>query len=411
MAKRYGRPEQQRSTVGKPAAQLRMAGWVNSITSAGSATILLAGLALGAVLERALLDSLDDGQQAPAPGDGRIQVRPGSQAPDPARSGDDAAPAAPALSLAGEVEKLTLDQRGRQAEQSYRSPATDKPIVRVSRVNRSRTAALGTSVIPIPRKSSAMPEATLFVARKSAGRWQTALAGTRSFQQMLQQAPDSLISAGEKQLLTAFNNSGQRSKQAATALSLPWKADEPWTLRSVAGGAASFVGFSRRGGEVLAAAGGRLYRLCGKTAGQGLVMVIHPNGLATQYYQMSDVTARKDGSLVQRGDLLGRVGTDRSCGGVAAKTPQVLFGVRDANGAVSMNGKEIGGWRFAVSKNAPGLTASRGERRIAVGDTLPNLGSVPVLPLPGSSEPPAGGERTPESGIGGSSAPASGSES
>jgi murein DD-endopeptidase MepM/ murein hydrolase activator NlpD len=406
VAKRYGRPEQQRSAVGQPAAQLRMAGWVNSIISAGSATALLAGLALGAVLERAILDSLDNGQQAPDPGDGRIQVRPGGQAPDPARSGDDAAPAAPALSLTSEVEKLTLDQRGQQAEQSYRSRATGKPIVRVSRVDRGRTSALGTSVIPIPRTSSAMPEATLFVAKKSAGRWQTALAGTRSFQQVLQQAPDSLISAGEKQLLTAFSNSGQRSKQAATALSLPWKADEPWTLRSAAGdgrqAAASFVGFSRKGGEVLAAAGGRLYRLCGKTAGRGLVMVIHPNGLATQYYQMSDVTTRQDGSIVQRGDLLGRVGTDRSCGGAAARSPQVLFGVRDGNGAVSLNGKEIGGWRFTESRNA--LTASRGARRISVGDALPNLGSVPVLPLPGSSESPA-----PRSG--GSSTPASGGES
>lgn len=392
-----GRPEQQRSA--KPAAQLNIAGWVNAITSAGSATILLAGLALGAVVERLIIDSLDR-PAPPNPADGRLELRPGSQAPDPA-SEDEGAPAPAAQSLTREVEQLTLDQRGRQARRSYRAPRTGKPIVRVSRIDRERTSAIGTSVIPVPRDSSAMPDATLFVGKKKGQRWKIALAGTRSFQPLLDQIPEDLISAEEKELLTAFNNSAARSRQARTALSLPWRENEAWTLQAEAGrdgrrGATpGFVGFGRKNGQVLAAAGGRLYRLCSTDPGRGLIMVIHPNGLATQYYQMSEVTDLDDGSLVRRGDVLGRVGTDRPCGGTAADRPQVWFGVRDANGAVSLDGKEIGGWRFTASKRAPGLAMVRGSTRIEAGDAVENLGpvSVPSRSDSGESASAAQGRR------------------
>jgi hypothetical protein len=98
---------------------------------------------------------------------------------------------------------------------------------------------------------------------------------------------------------------------------------------------------------------------------------------------MSKVTTRRDGSLIRRGDYLGTVGTDRPCGGAAADTPQVWFGVRDAAGTVSLDGKNVGGWRFTETNSAPGISALRGLSRIVAGKALQNLGSIGVLPLPG----------------------------
>lgn len=405
MAKGYG--QQGRPAASRSGSRSRMSGWVDTISSAASATILLVALALGAIIERAIvggLESADADQGGRTGGDGQLTPpRSDGQLGGGGQSGG--SPVVPASSLTREVERLTLAARGPAARKLYRSRVTGKPIVRLSRVDSTRTSALGTSVIPVPRNSSSIPEATVFVARKSAQQWRIALAGTRGFRALLDSVPDSMISAGEKALLEGFStNSTTKSKETDTGLMLPWKPGESWALQAEAGddgqpGPPAFVGFSRKGGKVLAAGGGRLYRLCSNDSGRGLIMVIHPNGLATQYYQMSKVTTRRDGSLVRRGDYLGTVGTDRPCGGAAADTPQVWFGVRDTAGAFSLNGKNVGGWRFTASKSAPGISALRGLSRVVAGKALQNLGSIGVLPLPGQGrETPSPGseDETPE---------------
>jgi hypothetical protein len=387
VAKRYGR--QGRPAASRSGSRSRMSGWVDSISSAASATVLLVSIALGAIVERAIIGGLEaenPDQGGSTGGDGQL-TPPRSEGDLGERSGGSAA--VPASSLTREVERLTLAVRGAAARKLYQSSVTGKPIVRLSRIDSARTAAIGTSAIPIPRSSSSIPEATVFVARKTSGQWRIALAGTRNFDALLDSVPDSLVSSAEKALLQEFSgNSTSRSKQTDTGLMLPWKQGESWTLQAEAGddgqpGPPSFVGFSRKAGKVLAAGGGRLYRLCSDASGRGLIMVIHPNGLATQYYQMSKVTTRRDGSTIRRGDYLGTVGTDRPCGGAAADAPQVWFGVRDAAGAVSLDGKNVGGWRFTESDSAPGISALRGLSRIVAGKGLQNLGSIPVLPLPG----------------------------
>ena len=75
--------------------------------------------------------------------------------------------------------------------------------------------------------------------------------------------------------------------------------------------------FSGGDGRVLAAGPGRLYRFCGGRGSNALIEIIHPDGSATEYYQLSAETRARDGSLVTAGTYLGRAGTSLACGGTA----------------------------------------------------------------------------------------------
>ncbi|MCQ0020289.1 M23 family metallopeptidase [Actinomadura madurae] len=165
-------------------------------------------------------------------------------------------------------------------------------------------------------------------------------------------------------------------------------------------GALAFAGGD---GRVVAAGDGRLYRFCSSNAG-ALVMVIHPSGLATTYYHLRNVPRLRDGSVVKRGDALGRTGTGRPCGGAEAPRAQVGFGLRRGAEAVPLAGAVIGGWTFQERANPLLGFAERGVLQVLTGGLLANLGPVPAADDSPSSSPSPGA--TPKDGAGSAGAPA-----
>jgi hypothetical protein len=179
---------------------------------------------------------------------------------------------------------------------------------------------------------------------------------------------------------------------AGPALMLPWQVGESWQMITspVRAGAAglsfSSVTFAGGDGRVLAAASGRLYRLCDTAPDQSLIEIIAPDGTATEYYQMANETAVPDGSLVQAGTYLGMTGTATSCGGTiqevnGAYSPEVEFAVLRGGAAASMNGLPLGGWTFRTGSAAPGEWAQRGGTTVVSGGLLQNYGLPVAAPV------------------------------
>jgi murein DD-endopeptidase MepM/ murein hydrolase activator NlpD len=119
-------------------------------------------------------------------------------------------------------------------------------------------------------------------------------------------------------------------------------------------------------------------------------MLIHVNGLATQYYQLTNQPKLTPGSLVKRGTYLGKVGTDHPCGG-GSDEPQVRFGLRHADRVVSIAGHTVGGWTFHEGTDLDRFVAVHDDQQVLPGEDVVNLGvpKVPGLPdLPGLSGSP-----------------------
>ncbi|RAY13115.1 hypothetical protein DPM19_21725 [Actinomadura craniellae] len=368
---------------------------VDRVTGGTVAVVALVGLAMIAVVERSVLEG-------PLPGSPPEQAALGAPVPraSPDRTGKPAPPApqAPPIdTLNDQIRNLTLTQRGPVARQAYGAPG-QPPRLGATRFSLDRTWAFGTTAIPVPAERAAMPQVALFLARWSDGQWRTALAGTPEFTEMLGQAPAQMMPASERRILTRYGEAAAVPKPAG--LMLPWRIGGSWTMTAGAAETGQgtrplgVIAFRGGDGRVLAPADGRLYRFCGATPGRGLVMIIHDNGLASVYYQLTQVTTVPDGSPVRRGTLLGRTGVDRPCGGASAALPQVLFSLRHGADDVPFDGTALGGWRLRERASPAMGWAERGDKQVLPGGALTNFGPLPppaVKPTPApkpSTAPP-----------------------
>ncbi len=168
------------------------------------------------------------------------------------------------------------------------------------------------------------------------------------------------------------------------------------------------LAFSGGDGTVLAAGPGRLYRFCGGPSSDALIEIIHPDGSATEYYQLRAETRAADGSLVTAGTYLGKAGTSLACGeampgpgpgpgtdkGAGRKTSgplagAVSFAVIVGGGAANLNGLTLGGWTFHQQADPPLMWAQRAAVRVTLGGLLKNFGATaPGAPTPGPTPAP-----------------------
>lgn len=284
----------------------------------------------------------------------------------------------PLSTLEADVKSVTTNQLGDVAQRAYGKSPTVPPMVTIARTDNAHSWAMGTTAIPVPAGDPAPPEVSLYVAHVTEGKWQVALAGTTAFTDLLTSAPTSVVPAAQQRVLSHFGSNAQTVSVTSTGLMLPWKIGQSWKMQSAPGG----LDFSGKSGQVLAAGPGWLYRFCDSKPGHGLVLLIHPNGLATTYYQMTGVTNVPDGSSVKVGDYLGRIGTDLPCGGTAGK-PAVRF----ALAGNALDGMTIGGWTFHA-ETLSGY-AEHGTKKIMPGGLLANFGSPPMQvtlpPIPSAS--------------------------
>jgi hypothetical protein len=208
---------------------------------------------------------------------------------------------------------------------------------------------------------------------------------------MVGQAPDSVVSAAERTTLRKYDAAKRAEHRAPKggALMLPWTIGQSWTLVPTDRG----LSFDGGDGRVLAASAGRVYRLCSSSPDRGLVLVIGDDGTATEYYQLDRLTELPDGEQVEQGDYLGHTSTDQACGGGEAARPLVRFGLRDTDGPVSLDGKQIGGWTI---HDAPGVAyAERDGVRVNAGNPLLNFG-IDASPSPSPSPTKSKGKSKPK---------------
>lgn len=366
--------------LGPPDSGALMLSLANRVSAMGTAVVVIVGLALAVIIEQAVLPSAAQhpvGDRRHAPG-GHAQPR---RTP-PSRSATRPVQASPATLLSRKVEKVTLTERSRQLRKEFGVGRVSPPVVRVSRIDRARTWAFGTEAIPQPKGMTSMPDSSLYLARRAAAGWQVALAGTDRFAALLRKAPASVVPAAERTVLARYNTAAKVTGD--TGLMLPWAVGQSWSLMSTDAGVSGFDGGD---GRVLAAGDGRLYRLCATAAGHGLVLIIHPNGLASEYYQLSDVTRVRDGSLVKRGDYLGRTSTEQPCGGGPAAQRMARFAIRNADTGIPLDQVTVGGWTLHQTQAA--TFAERTGLRVDAGNPLLNFGAM-TLPTP-SAKPTAPG--------------------
>ncbi|MCW2916494.1 MAG: Peptidase family [Actinomycetia bacterium] len=354
---------------------------VDRVAMTGMVMVVMVGFALVAIVERALLTSDDTSAGSGSRPPQAVRSQGG---PDPSRTTSTPRRALPVVaSLNGQVRSLTLTERGTAARQVYGARPSAPPLVGATRFTSDQTWAFGTTVIPVPDKQSAMPQVALFLAHWTGDRWQVGLSGTFVFRLLLRRVPTRLMPKAEIQMLARFSR-GPNRPTSATKLMLPWQVGDSWTMTTETQGSRPLgsVAFQGGDGRVLAAADGRLYRFCTTAAGDGLLMIVHDSGLASVYYQLTKLTAVRDGGIVKRGDFLGRIGDGTPCGGAATARPQVRFGLRQGSGDVPFDGATIGGWIFREQANPLVGWAQRGTQQVMSGASLTNFGPVDP-PSPG----------------------------
>ncbi len=202
-------------------------------------------------------------------------------------------------------------------------------------------------------------------------------------------------------------------------LELPWRAGESWRLVAAFGGAgqaASMLAFSGGDGRVRAAGPGRLYRFCGGPGSDALIEVIHPDGSATEYYQLRAETRIAEGSLVAAGAYLGMTGTSMSCGGTVPgpgpgegagngkratnRLPgTVAFAVIGSGGVMSLADLTLGGWTFHEQAKPPLVSARRAAVRVRIGGLLKNFGLSAIAPATAAAAPMPAAHPTPSNSL------------
>lgn len=363
---------------------------VNRLSSVALVTNIGLVVVLSAIIERVAVSAFGVRGAIIAAPDPSVQP---SEHARPSRAARSVRPPIRLAALTTTVQQAALSQRGEIARRTYGTKTTGRPIVQETRS--TRTWTFGTAALPPPKGSSAVPEVSLFLARVVGRDWQVAFAGTRAFTTLLETAPAALMVNSERQLLARYSSAAAGSKASTDGLMLPWLQGQTWSLVADQYG----VGFTGGDGKVLAAADGRIYRFCTTSSGGGLIMLIHPNGLATVYYQLTNQPDLTAGSVVKRGTYLGKVGTDHPCGG-GSDEPQVRFGLRHADRLVSIAGHTVGGWTFHEGTDLDRYVAVHDDQQVLPGEDVINLGvpKLPGLPLPGSSnapDTPGGGQGPP----------------
>ncbi|CAM4101468.1 M23 family metallopeptidase [Nocardia ninae] len=234
--------------------------------------------------------------------------------------------------------------------------------------------AFGAATIPVGNADEA-PISSLYVAERSGDKWKVALEGTAEFGSMVQRAPESVVSSGEKRAFTAPQTRGIN-----IGMALPWRQGDSWYMgggpHGYSGNSRPFnsIDFNGGDGRVLAPRAGRVYKTCVR-ANSAEVKLVHDNGYTTTYYHMTNLINAQDGTQIAAGTYLGRIGTQLPCGGSASGAHVHMSLYNTNGGAVAVNGKTLGGWTFYEGSRAYAGYAERNGVRVNTGGRLTNYGA------------------------------------
>jgi hypothetical protein len=187
---------------------------ISAVTTIG---VFIMVVLIGVIVEHSMAPHLGVGYRVPASASHgrkpRPAVSPGT-APRVHRGGHAPAvkhPVASVASVPGAVRLTMTADRGAAAAAAFGGMQGTGPSVDLLRHDGS--FVFGTAAIGVPSGVAAMPQTALFLARAGGGTWHVAVDGTSGFGQMLRQAPEQMIPAAEKQLLSRYN----AARRVATA--------------------------------------------------------------------------------------------------------------------------------------------------------------------------------------------------
>ncbi|MFD6162509.1 peptidoglycan DD-metalloendopeptidase family protein [Nocardia sp. NPDC060256] len=269
-----------------------------------------------------------------------------------------------------------------------KTATSDKPPV-IDRIRSDGEWVFGAATVPQDTESEETPKSTLYVAKlDDEGDWSVALEGTPEFGSMVSEAPESVVSGGEKAALTA-----PQPRSANTGLSLPWKQGQAWFMgggpHGISGESRPYnsVDFNGGDGRVMAPAAGRIYKTCVRN-GSAEVKIVHNNGYTTSYYHMTDIIGAADGTEIAAGTYLGHTGTQLPCGGFASGA-HVHMSLYKGSQPVPVNGVTLGGWTFHEGPEAYGGYAEHEGQQVRTGGRLTNFGGGDnSTPTPTDPKPP-----------------------
>lgn len=387
----------------RPADVVSVATLARRISALGTASAAVTGLVLCAIVQDSL--TAPDPRRAAA-GHAQPTATPSGGHRHHAGGGHKPVATSPKGTLDRVVRKVVNSRARRLSGASVSGSA----IVHTDRRDPSRTWAFGTSLLATHAGAGQMTEADLFLAQRRGKHWRIGLAGSAKFRRLLRDAPASVLTASERATLAAYSGGFSPTHAATggtvTGLHLPWTAAATWTLAGTAGtppgrtvtftpGKGSASG---RSGVVRAAGTGRLYRLCGPGARSGPLLLVHRNGLATEYEGVVHQTRVPSGGMVPRGAYLGHVGRAAACDGPAqpggdATPARLRFTLRDVSGPLPCEGMRLGPW--TLHARGTKVWATHGHTRVAAGHRLavasPGVSSAtPTSPTP---HPSASGGR------------------
>jgi hypothetical protein len=351
---------------------LPLANRIVRLGGAGAGAVLLV---LSAVVAQATQATPHRPAAAPEPASERTRPARASRGSKPATTTAKTTP------LVRTVRTAVLRQRSTIARREFGGRAPEAPTVLLSRSDAAKGWAFGSSVIAPPAGVDAPPDASLFIARYVKTGWQVSVTGASTFAAFAKHAPSDVVPDGERALLARYGKAA--SSGTATGLELPWGAGKSWTMRPA--GDPRAIAFAGGDGRVLAPGPGRLYRLCSRTSGHAMLLLIHPNGLASTFSRLAALTPVKDGGAVRTGAYLGTTGRGLPCStGQATGPASVVFGVLSGGRPAALNGLQVGGWTLQVAASGRAVAATRSGVRVQEGDPLLNLGSG-IVPLPSPS--------------------------
>ena len=170
---------------GAPEHRLDVLTLARRIGSLGTGLTVATILALCAIVENAVAPGLighpADTGPVPSP------TRSGTHKPDHPR------PAAPAGKLTKAVDRAVTKRLAAAARTAYGRSAAPRPVVRFGRHDRDRRWAFGSSVLPAPARSGAVPEAALFVAHRGGRACTVGVDGTATFRRLVARAPSTIL--------------------------------------------------------------------------------------------------------------------------------------------------------------------------------------------------------------------------
>ena len=284
-----------------------------------------------------------------------------------------AAPGAPASGVTAAVTAKLLDQAVNAADTRMRTAQADDTRVAITRRD-GQQWAFGTAVVVAPHEQDAHPAGWVFVAHRERAGWRVAFDGEAGFAGLAQDAPSTVVSEREREVLTAPTPS-YAGGDYRTGMRLPYGLGQSWYLtggpHGWGGSETPWSSVDLAGGDqrVLAARGGTAYTMC-----KGWVRVIHDRGYATDYYHLWN-NVNVNGASVGEGAYLGDTGTDVTCGG-AANGRHVHFGLRQNNAYVPIAGHNLGKWVIMNGGATYQGYSLHGSAQVNVGGAVYNYGSL-----------------------------------